>query len=79
MCVVIAGKSFGLSLIINTMPAIIANLVKAIKITVDGPREPRNKSRKYTSTLLYKLSCLSRYLGDNNHWYPLLFSYILHY
>ena len=40
------GKSFSLSLIVNSTPVIMTTLVKAIKITVDGPREPRNKSRK---------------------------------
>ncbi|XP_047735783.1 segmentation protein Runt isoform X2 [Hyalella azteca] len=39
------GKSFSLSIIINTTPMQITTLTKAIKVTVDGPREPRNKSR----------------------------------
>ncbi|KAF2356082.1 Runt domain [Trinorchestia longiramus] len=39
------GKCFSLSVIVNTCPAMMTTLCKAIKITVDGPREPRNKTR----------------------------------
>lgn len=39
------GKSFNLSIIISTAPMQMTTLTKAIKVTVDGPREPRNKSR----------------------------------
>ncbi|XP_071512995.1 uncharacterized protein [Panulirus ornatus] len=39
------GKSFNLSIIISTAPLQMTTLTKAIKVTVDGPREPRNKSR----------------------------------
>ncbi|CAG7720384.1 unnamed protein product [Allacma fusca] len=39
------GKSFSLTIIINTRPLIIASYTKAIKVTVDGPREPRTKTR----------------------------------
>ncbi|XP_063594312.1 segmentation protein Runt-like [Penaeus indicus] len=38
------GKSFNLSIIISTAPMQMTTLTKAIKVTVDGPREPRNKS-----------------------------------
>src|SRR6218665_596662 len=37
------GKSFSLSIIVHCNPAIIATYSKAIKVTVDGPREPRSK------------------------------------
>ncbi|XP_054268502.1 segmentation protein Runt-like isoform X2 [Macrosteles quadrilineatus] len=36
------GKSFSLSIVINTSPYQVASYCKAIKVTVDGPREPRN-------------------------------------
>ncbi|XP_017771016.1 PREDICTED: segmentation protein Runt [Nicrophorus vespilloides] len=38
------GKSFTLSIVINTFPNQVAMYSKAIKVTVDGPREPRTKS-----------------------------------
>ena len=39
------GKSFTVYIIINCMPSIVATYKKAIKVTVDGQREPRMKSR----------------------------------
>ncbi|VEN52922.1 unnamed protein product [Callosobruchus maculatus] len=50
-----AGKSFTLSIIVSTTPPQIATYSKAIKVTVDGPREPRSKthqSKQVTKTLL---------------------------
>ncbi|KAF5270175.1 hypothetical protein FQR65_LT05655 [Abscondita terminalis] len=38
------GKSFSLSIMISTSPFQVATYNKAIKVTVDGPREPRTKS-----------------------------------
>ncbi|XP_031832693.1 uncharacterized protein LOC116427009 [Nomia melanderi] len=38
------GKSFSLTIQISTVPFQIATYTKAIKVTVDGPREPRSKS-----------------------------------
>ncbi|XP_018327132.1 segmentation protein Runt [Agrilus planipennis] len=38
------GKSFSLSIMISSSPFQIATYNKAIKVTVDGPREPRTKS-----------------------------------
>lgn len=38
------GKSFSLTIQISTMPFQVATYSKAIKVTVDGPREPRSKS-----------------------------------
>ncbi|XP_029168927.1 segmentation protein Runt-like isoform X2 [Nylanderia fulva] len=38
------GKSFSLTIQISSMPNQIATYAKAIKVTVDGPREPRSKS-----------------------------------
>lgn len=41
----ISGKSFSLSIVIATNPIQVATYNKAIKVTVDGPREPRSKMR----------------------------------
>lgn len=35
------GKSFSLTIIVGTRPPLVATYNKAIKVTVDGPREPR--------------------------------------
>ena len=40
------GKSFTLSIIVSSTPVQVTTYTKAIKVTVDGPREPRTKSRK---------------------------------
>lgn len=40
------GKSFSLTITINSQPYQVASYIKAIKVTVDGPREPRTKSSK---------------------------------
>ncbi len=42
-----AGKSFSLTITINSNPPQVATYNKAIKVTVDGPREPRSKTSKY--------------------------------
>lgn len=41
------GKSFSITIIIHTIPQIVASYSKAIKVTVDGPREPRSKQSEY--------------------------------
>lgn len=41
------GKSFTLTITISTYPCQIAMYSKAIKVTVDGPREPRSKQSKF--------------------------------
>ncbi|GLV34613.1 runt [Carabus blaptoides fortunei] len=38
------GKSFSITIMISSLPLQIATYTKAIKVTVDGPREPRTKS-----------------------------------
>lgn len=38
------GKSFSLTITIATKPPQVATYLKAIKVTVDGPREPRSKT-----------------------------------
>jgi hypothetical protein len=40
-----SGKSFTITIIISTVPLQVATYNKAIKVTVDGPREPRSKIR----------------------------------
>lgn len=41
------GKSFTLTITIATYPVQTASYNKAIKVTVDGPREPRSKQSKF--------------------------------
>ena len=41
-----AGKSFLLTISIGSRPPVVATYNRAIKVTVDGPREPRTKSRE---------------------------------
>ena len=40
------GKSFSLTITVSTNPPQVGTYTKAIKVTVDGPREPRSKSSK---------------------------------
>ncbi|XP_061503364.1 uncharacterized transmembrane protein DDB_G0289901-like isoform X2 [Anopheles gambiae] len=40
------GKSFTLTITVSTSPPQVATYNKAIKVTVDGPREPRSKTRQ---------------------------------
>ena len=47
------GKSFTLTITIATYPVQIASYSKAIKVTVDGPREPRSKQSKFFSLLSF--------------------------
>lgn len=44
---VLAGKSFTITITLSTNPPQVATYTKAIKVTVDGPREPRSKTRTY--------------------------------
>ncbi|KAG8234280.1 hypothetical protein J437_LFUL006525 [Ladona fulva] len=43
----ISGKSFSLTIIVSSSPPQVATYNKAIKVTVDGPREPRSKTREF--------------------------------
>lgn len=43
------GKSFSLTITVATRPPIVATYNKAIKVTVDGPREPRRHNQQPTS------------------------------
>lgn len=40
------GKSFNLTIVVNSSPPQLATYLKAIKVTVDGPRDVRSKSRQ---------------------------------
>jgi hypothetical protein len=54
--VCVTGKSFTLTITVSCSPPQVTTYNKAIKVTVDGPREPRSKTRKYiinNSTILY--------------------------
>lgn len=42
------GKSFSVTITISTSPPQVATYAKAIKVTVDGPREPRYVPHKTT-------------------------------
>lgn len=43
----LSGKSFTLTITVLTSPPQVATYGKAIKVTVDGPREPRSKTSKF--------------------------------
>ena len=50
----ISGKSFNLTIQISTSPPQIMTYNKCMKVTVDGPREPRSKTREYTTRGTYR-------------------------
>ncbi|XP_046649782.1 runt-related transcription factor 1-like isoform X1 [Daphnia pulicaria] len=54
------GKSFTLTITVSTTPPQIATYSKAIKVTVDGPREPRSKTRQQQSFRPFGLSATQR-------------------
>ncbi|XP_018566128.1 protein lozenge-like isoform X2 [Anoplophora glabripennis] len=57
------GKSFSITITVNTSPPQVATYNKAIKVTVDGPREPRSKtSGQHTS---YKAIGIQRPFMDS--------------
>lgn len=43
----VTGKSFSITITVSSSPPQVATYTKAIKVTVDGPREPRSKTCKY--------------------------------
>lgn len=54
----ILGKSFTLTIMVSTSPPHVATYNKAIKVTVDGPREPRSKTSKYSILITnFNISC----------------------
>lgn len=54
----VTGKSFSLTIQISTVPFQVATYTKAIKVTVDGPREPRSKSSKFSTSISNLFSTL---------------------
>lgn len=46
------GKAFSITITISSYPCQIATYTKAIKVTVDGPREPRSKQSKFQVVFL---------------------------
>ncbi|KAJ8922975.1 hypothetical protein NQ315_001523 [Exocentrus adspersus] len=44
------GKSFSITITVSTSPPQVATYNKAIKVTVDGPREPRSKTTSGTTS-----------------------------
>lgn len=47
------GKSFSITITISSYPCQIATYTKAIKVTVDGPREPRSKQSEFLSIYFF--------------------------
>jgi len=41
-----AGKRFNVTIVVDSNPPQVATYLKAIKVTVDGPRDVRTKSSK---------------------------------
>lgn len=59
------GKSFTLTITVSTNPPQVTTYVKAIKVTVDGPREPRSKTRhQQLRAFASAFGHRSPYLGD---------------
>ncbi|XP_057371973.1 uncharacterized protein LOC130692896 isoform X1 [Daphnia carinata] len=56
------GKSFTLTITVNSSPPQVATYTKAIKVTVDGPREPRSKTPGHSPFI--PLSLASRFIGN---------------
>lgn len=54
-----AGKSFTLTITVFTNPPQVATYHRAIKVTVDGPREPRSK---YSPFFLFLLKMLREFV-----------------
>lgn len=56
-----AGKSFSVTITISTSPPQVATYTKAIKVTVDGPREPRSKTCKFKPFFFFLLILLKTF------------------
>ena len=57
----ISGKSFNLTISISTSPPQVAVYSKCMKVTVDGPREPRSKTSKHFFSLPSYLLTIRRH------------------
>jgi len=61
------GKSFTLTITVSTRPPQVATYMKAIKVTVDGPREPRSKTNLISPVWSFPgQSSALRVFGFNN-------------
>jgi len=58
----VPGKSFSITITVNTSPPQVATYSKAIKVTVDGPREPRSKTRECIYVCLYVCMYVCMYI-----------------
>ncbi|GFT42297.1 runt-related transcription factor 1 [Nephila pilipes] len=66
------GKSFTLVITVSSNPPQVATYNKAIKITVDGPREPRSKSSRSQAVIVPTVTGPPReYLPHSFHSFPL--------
>lgn len=68
-----SGKSFTLTITVWTHPPQITLYQKAIKVTVDGPRDPRSKVSKYpdpptTPSVLLISTYRGSFSGSIIHW-----------
>jgi len=59
MIAFVTGKRFTLTISLSTCPPQVATYQRAIKVTVDGPREPRSKLREYSNIILSSLFIIS--------------------
>ncbi|XP_017875423.1 protein lozenge-like isoform X2 [Ceratina calcarata] len=57
------GKSFSITITVSTTPPQVATYTRAIKVTVDGPREPRSKTRQTHIPGLARVPALPRVPG----------------
>lgn len=60
------GKSFSLTITVSTNPPQVATYTKAIKVTVDGPREPRSKTSESTFIHLHSHSRANGFVQSIN-------------
>lgn len=54
------GKSFSITITVSTTPPQVATYTRAIKVTVDGPREPRSKTSKWNMRHFMRRFTLAR-------------------
>ncbi|CAB0036980.1 unnamed protein product [Trichogramma brassicae] len=72
------GKSFSITITVSTTPPQVATYTRAIKVTVDGPREPRSKTTlgrsQYASGRCIGVAMLVLYTrtGHANAFWPVL-------
>ncbi|GAU93502.1 hypothetical protein RvY_05433 [Ramazzottius varieornatus] len=65
------GKKFTLSIIVKSSPPQIGTYPNAIKVTVDGPRDPRTKSKAANRLSPYPYSMLDHVGMDSNRRSPM--------